>query len=76
LGSECFYLYVFILFCSASKALSISIQANFKVEILKTKKIKYNIALELGKRGEKGVSAQYQRFIIPALERFENKPNI
>ena len=32
--------------------------------------------LELGKRGKKGVSAQHQRFIIPAFERFENKSNI
>ncbi len=58
-GGECFYLYAFILFCSASKALSINIQTNWKVEILKRKKIIYNIALEVGKRGKKGVSAQH-----------------
>jgi len=40
------------------------------------KKIKYDIVLELGKRGKKGVSAQHQRFIIPAFEHFENNSNI
>jgi len=29
--------------------------------------------LELGQRGEKGVTAQHYRFKIPALERFKNK---
>jgi hypothetical protein len=37
LGSECFYLYAFILFCSASKALWISIEVDLKVERLKIK---------------------------------------
>ncbi len=36
----------------------------------------YNIALEVGKSGKKGVSAQHQRFIIPAHGRFENTSNI
>ncbi len=64
-GGECFYLYAFILFCSASKALSISIQINLKVEILKRKN---DIALELGKRGKKVLGLNIRGLLFQLLD--------